>query len=114
MNKNSVLILTTDSEFYQYIKQTIPGEAQILSVPVSRGLTPYAGNVGRYSGLRGNIPVVIVRRISGSSISSNDGQEPIGMETSWKRPSYPKKTARAGGLIQLIHRKVITGKNITI
>jgi hypothetical protein len=114
MNKNSVLILTTDSEFYQYIKQAIPGEAQSLSVPVSRGLTPYAGNVGRYSGLRGKMPVVIVRRVSGSSISCNDGQEPIGKETSWKRPSYPKKTARADDLIQLIRSKVITGKNITI
>jgi hypothetical protein len=46
-NKNSVLILTTDSDFYQYIKQAIPGEAQSLSAPVSRGTTPYAGNVGR-------------------------------------------------------------------
>jgi membrane protease subunit HflC len=45
-NKNSVLILTTDSDFYQYIKQAIPGEAS-LSAPVSRGTTPYAGNVGR-------------------------------------------------------------------
>jgi membrane protease subunit HflC len=46
-NKNSVLILTTDSDFYQYIKQAILGEAQSLSAPVSRGTTPYAGNVGR-------------------------------------------------------------------
>ena len=35
MNKNSVLILTTDSDFYQYIKQAIPGEAKSLSAPVS-------------------------------------------------------------------------------
>jgi len=47
MNKNSVLILTTDSGFYQYIKQAIPGEAESLSAPVSRGTTLYAGNVGR-------------------------------------------------------------------
>ncbi len=52
--------------------------------------------------------------LSSSSISYNDGQEPIGKETSWKRPSYPKKTARADDLIQLIRSKVITGKNITI
>jgi hypothetical protein len=35
-----VLILTTDSDFYQYIRQAIPGEAQSLSAPVSRGITP--------------------------------------------------------------------------
>jgi membrane protease subunit HflC len=46
-NKNSVLILTTDSDFYQYIKKAIPGETQSLSVPVSRGTAPYVGNVGR-------------------------------------------------------------------
>jgi len=34
-------------------------------------------------------------------------------EASWKPPSYPKKTARADDLIQLIGRKVITDKNIT-
>jgi membrane protease subunit HflC len=39
-NKNSVFILTTDSDFYQYIKQAIAGEAQNLSAPVSRGTTP--------------------------------------------------------------------------
>jgi membrane protease subunit HflC len=39
-NKNSVMILTTDSDFYQYIKQAIPGEAQSLSAPVSRGTAP--------------------------------------------------------------------------
>ena len=39
-NKNSVLILTTDSDFYQYIKQARPGEAQSLSSPVSRRTTP--------------------------------------------------------------------------
>jgi membrane protease subunit HflC len=46
-NKNSVLILTTDSDFYQYIKQATPGKAQGLSAPVSRGAAPYTGNVGR-------------------------------------------------------------------
>jgi membrane protease subunit HflC len=39
-NKNSVLILTTDSDFYQYIKQALPDKAQTLSAPVSRGTTP--------------------------------------------------------------------------
>ena len=38
-NKNSVMILTTDSDFYQYIKQARPGEAQNLA-PVSRETTP--------------------------------------------------------------------------
>jgi membrane protease subunit HflC len=38
-NKNSVMILTTDSDFYQYIKQAIPGEAQNMA-RVSRGTTP--------------------------------------------------------------------------
>ena len=113
MNKNSVLILTTDSDFYQYIKQAIPGGAKCLSAPVSRGTTPYAGNVGRKIELRGKMPVVM-RRISGCIISCNDRQELIGKETSWKQPSYPKKAARADDLIQFIHRKVITGKIITI
>ena len=36
-NENSVMILTTDSDFYQYIKQAVPDEAQSLSAPVSRG-----------------------------------------------------------------------------
>jgi len=40
MNKNSVMILTTDSDFYQYIKQAIPGETQSLPAPVSRGMAP--------------------------------------------------------------------------
>ena len=40
--------------------------------------------------------------------------EIIGKETSWQRPSYPKKTARADDLSQLTRRKVITGKNIKI
>jgi len=31
-----VLILTTDSDFYQYVKTAIPGEAQNLAAPVSR------------------------------------------------------------------------------
>jgi membrane protease subunit HflC len=39
-NKNSVLILTTDSDFYQYVKQALPGEAQSLSAPVARGTAP--------------------------------------------------------------------------
>ena len=39
-NKNSVMILTTDSDFYQYIKQAIPDEAQSLLAPVSRGTKP--------------------------------------------------------------------------
>ena len=39
-NKNSVLILTTDSDFYQYVKTAIPGEAQNLAAPVSRGTAP--------------------------------------------------------------------------
>jgi membrane protease subunit HflC len=39
-NKNSVMILTTDSDFYQYIKQATPDEAQSLSAPVSRGTVP--------------------------------------------------------------------------
>ena len=38
-NKNSVLILTTDSDFYQYVKTAIPGEAQNLA-PVSRETMP--------------------------------------------------------------------------
>jgi membrane protease subunit HflC len=46
-NKNSVLILTTDSDFYQYIKQAIPDEARSQSAPVSRGTAPYVGNVER-------------------------------------------------------------------
>ena len=39
-NKNSVLILTTDSDFYQYIKQAIPGETLSLEAPVSPGTVP--------------------------------------------------------------------------
>jgi membrane protease subunit HflC len=39
-NKNSVMILTTDSDFYQYIKQARPDEAQSLSTAGSRGTTP--------------------------------------------------------------------------
>jgi modulator of FtsH protease HflC len=39
-NKNSVMILTTDSDFYQYIKKAIPGEAQNLAAPVSQGTSP--------------------------------------------------------------------------
>jgi len=35
-NKNAVLILTTDSDFYQYIKQASPGEARDLSAPTSQ------------------------------------------------------------------------------
>ena len=32
-NKNSVLILTTDSDFYQYIKQAAPGEGRLSETP---------------------------------------------------------------------------------
>jgi len=39
-NKNSVMILTTDSDFYQYIKTAIPVEAQGLSAPASPGTRP--------------------------------------------------------------------------
>jgi membrane protease subunit HflC len=39
-NKNSVLILTTDSDFYQYIKKAIPDGAQNLSAPLSPGTLP--------------------------------------------------------------------------
>jgi len=39
-NKNSVLILTTDSDFYQYIKQASPGETLSLEAPVSPGTMP--------------------------------------------------------------------------
>jgi hypothetical protein len=46
MKMNSILILTAGSDFYQYIKQAIPGETQSLSAPVSRGTTPCAGNAG--------------------------------------------------------------------
>jgi hypothetical protein len=66
MNKNSVLILTTDSDFYQYIKQAIPGEAKSLSAPVSRGTTLYAGNVG-------------VKAISGKN-AGGDCEESIRLE----------------------------------
>jgi hypothetical protein len=33
------LILTTDSDFYQYIKQAMPGETKSLSAPVAKGRT---------------------------------------------------------------------------
>jgi regulator of protease activity HflC (stomatin/prohibitin superfamily) len=33
-------VATTDSDFYQYIKQALPDKAQTLSAPVSRGTTP--------------------------------------------------------------------------
>ena len=39
-NKNSVLILTTDSDFYQYLKEATPGETPGISTRVSRGTTP--------------------------------------------------------------------------
>ena len=39
-NKNSVLILTTDSDFYQYLKEATPGETPANSTRVSRGTTP--------------------------------------------------------------------------
>ena len=35
-NKNSVLILTTDSDFYQYIKQAMPAGTKRLAAPVSK------------------------------------------------------------------------------
>lgn len=35
-NKNSVLILTTDSDFYRYVKQAIPESEQRLSTPAPR------------------------------------------------------------------------------
>jgi membrane protease subunit HflC len=40
-NKNSVLILTTDSDFYRYLKQAIPGEEQRLpTLAAPRATTP--------------------------------------------------------------------------
>ena len=39
-NMNSVMILTTDSDFYQYIKKAIPEEVQGLPAPASQGTTP--------------------------------------------------------------------------
>jgi membrane protease subunit HflC len=39
-NKNSVMILTTDSDFYQYIKQAIPGETQSIAALESTRKTP--------------------------------------------------------------------------
>ena len=39
-NENSVMILTTDSDFYQYIKKAIPVEAQNLSAPASQEIAP--------------------------------------------------------------------------
>jgi membrane protease subunit HflC len=39
-NKNSVLILTTDSDFYQYLKEATPGETPGISTRASRGTTP--------------------------------------------------------------------------
>ena len=44
-NKNAVLILTTDSDFYQYIKKANPSHTQAPSAPVSGGVSP-AGPVG--------------------------------------------------------------------
>jgi membrane protease subunit HflC len=38
-NKNSVLILTTDSDFYRYLKQAIPGEEQRLPLLAPRAAT---------------------------------------------------------------------------
>jgi hypothetical protein len=45
--KLEAMITDTDSDFYQYIKQAIPGEARSQSAPVSPGITPYVGNVER-------------------------------------------------------------------
>jgi membrane protease subunit HflC len=39
-NKNSLMILTTDSDFYQYIKQAIPNKVQVLSSSGSKATTP--------------------------------------------------------------------------
>jgi membrane protease subunit HflC len=39
-NTNSVLILTTDSDFYRYIKQAIPDKVQVLSASGSKTTTP--------------------------------------------------------------------------
>jgi membrane protease subunit HflC len=39
-NKNSVMILTTDSDFYQYIKQAIPDKAQTVTPSRSKAATP--------------------------------------------------------------------------
>ncbi len=39
-NMNSVLILTTDSDFYRYVKQAIPGEVQSQPALVSTRKTP--------------------------------------------------------------------------
>ena len=58
--------------------------------------------------------VVIVMKVSGSSILFNDGQHSIAKTTSLKRSSYSKKTTGADDLIQLIERKVIDGKYIIV
>jgi len=34
------MILTTDSDFYHYIKSAVPAEAQDVSVPASRVTAP--------------------------------------------------------------------------
>jgi membrane protease subunit HflC len=39
-NNNSVMILTTDSDFYRYIKQAIPDKVQVLSASESKATTP--------------------------------------------------------------------------
>jgi modulator of FtsH protease HflC len=46
-NPNSVMILTTDSDFYQYVKKAAPVEAQGVSAPVSPGVPSEAGNIGQ-------------------------------------------------------------------
>ena len=46
-NKNSVMILTTDSDFFQYIKQAIPDEVRSQSAPGSQKTGPLSGNIGR-------------------------------------------------------------------
>jgi membrane protease subunit HflC len=43
-NPNSVLILTTDSDFYQYIKNAKPGQVPVSSAPLSRK-EPEAGDI---------------------------------------------------------------------
>ena len=39
-NENSVMILTTDSDFYQYLKEATPGETPGISTRISRATTP--------------------------------------------------------------------------
>jgi membrane protease subunit HflC len=36
VNRNSVLILTTNSDFYKYLKEAVPGGEQIMTAPAPR------------------------------------------------------------------------------